>query len=428
MSSKEHSLGLPADSAAESPEMLKHCTPINEAQGDPSDTSRLDRGVVNDNLVPVCDAPKKDLDAETGIAPPPLPPVVDIDDLEWSALRKLVKEGDVRDRIASTVCQLEELLSKAGGADMLFDAYRSSPDDRVIRVTDVGEAPLWFVGDLHGDLLALEAALALIQNHPQYGTGDPRIVFLGDLFDDEGFGLEVLLRIFELIVARPAAVCLIAGNHDEALGHDGDQFTSTVFPSDFSEFLNRNQADEWITRSGRLAIRLFGKAPRALFLPDGLLVAHGGFPLADLHATLAETGDWNSLPCLSDFVWARAHPTARKKLPNRFTRGSQFGYEDFAKFCSLASSMGRPVTHMVRGHDHVENRYFSYPAYKPYFILTTVGLSRRLSREFIGPYDRVPTVALYTKNSLPQVFRLKIPADLIREIYPPSDADMFGSQ
>jgi hypothetical protein len=83
---------------------------------------------------------------------------------------------------------------------------------------------------------------------------------------------------------------------------------------------------------------------------------------------------------------------------------------------------------MVRGHDHVENRYFSYPAYKPYPILTTVGLSRRLSREFIGPYDRVPTVALYTKNSLPQVFRLKIPADLIREIYPPSDTDMFGSQ
>jgi hypothetical protein len=95
-------------------------------------------------------------------------------------------------------------------------------------------------------------------------------------------------------------------------------------------------------------------------------------------------------------VWARAHPTARKKLPNRFTRGSQFGYEDFANFCSVSSSLGRPVTHMVRGHDHVENRYFSYPAYKSYPILTTVGLSRRLSREFIGTYDRVPTVALYT--------------------------------
>ena len=65
------------------------------------------------------------------------------------------------------------------------------------------------------------------------------IIFLGDLFDDEGFGLEVLLRIFELIVADPAKICLIAGNHDEALAHDGSRFTSTVSPSDFSEFLNR---------------------------------------------------------------------------------------------------------------------------------------------------------------------------------------------
>jgi hypothetical protein len=428
MSSKEPILGLPADPAAESPDILKECTPINEARGDPSDTSRLAAGVVNNNWVPVCDALKVELDATIETAPPAFPPVIDIDDLEWSALGKLVKGGDIRNRIASTVCQMEELLSKAGGADMLFDAYRSGPEDRAIQVTDVGEAPLWFVGDLHGDLLALEAALALLQSHPQYGTGNPRIVFLGDLFDDEGFGLEVLLRIFELIVAKPATVCLIAGNHDEALGHDGDQFTSTVSPSDFSEFLNINQADEWITRSGKLAIRLFDNAPRALFFPDGLLVAHGGFPLADLHAKLAETSDWNSSRCLSDFVWARAHPTARKKLPNRFTRGSQFGHEDFANFCLVASSLGRPVTHMVRGHDHVENRYFSYPAYKNYPILTTVGLSRRLSREFIGSYDRVPTVALYTKHSLPQVFRLKIPADLIHEIYPALDAELYGSQ
>ena len=91
-------------------------------------------------------------------------------------------------------------------------------------------------------------------------------------------------------------------------------------------------------------------------------------------------------------------------MPNRFTRGSQFGHEDFANFCFVASSLGRSVTHMVRGHDHVEDRYFDYPAYKAYPILTTVGLSRRLSREFIGTYERVPTVALYTKYSDPRYF------------------------
>ncbi|HVI80245.1 MAG TPA: hypothetical protein VM715_19200, partial [Candidatus Acidoferrum sp.] len=96
---------------------------------------------------------------------------------------------------------MDTLLSRPGGPKMLFDGYRSSPTDRAILIADVGEAPLWIVGDLHGDLLALEAALALVRTHPQYGSEHARLIFLGDLFDDEGFGLEVLLRIFELVVA-----------------------------------------------------------------------------------------------------------------------------------------------------------------------------------------------------------------------------------
>jgi hypothetical protein len=133
---------------------------------------------------------------------------------------------------------------------------------------------------------------------------------------------------------------------------------------------------------------------------------------------LLETGDWNDPACLSDFVWTRAHPTARKKLPNRYSRGSQFGFEDFAAFCSVADQLGRPVTHMVRGHDHVEQRFAIYPAYRSNPILTTVALSRRLSREFLGPYARAPTVARYAPGELPQVFRLELPPALIEEVYP----------
>ena len=319
---------------------------------------------------------------------------------------------------------MESWLDRCAGRGMLFDADRFFPGDQAIRVTQVGkENALWFIGDLHGDLLALEAALLLIRSHGQQGASKSRIVFLGDLFDDEGFGLEVLLRVFEVILEDPSLVCVVAGNHDEALGHDGTRFTSGVSPSDFSEYLNNNLGDEWTARAGKLAIRLFSWAPRALFFPDGLLVVHGGFPLTDLHAQLQNTGDWNAPACLSDFVWTRAHPTARKKIPNRFTRGSQFGYEDFAAFCSLASGLGRPVTHMVRGHDHVEQRFAIYPAYGVTPILTTVALSRRLSRELFGSYERTPTVALYVEGGLPQVFRLHVPADLITQLFPkPSDS------
>ena len=208
------------------------------------------------------------------------------------------------------------------------------------------------------------------------------------------------------------------GNHDEALGYNGSRFTATVSPSDFSDFLNENLAHEWIGRAGKLAVRIVADAPRALFFPDGLLVAHGGFPLRDLHERLAQSGDWNDPQCLLDFVWARAHPRARKKLPNRSSRGSQFGYEDFAAFCELSATLGRPVTHMIRGHDHVEERYEIYPAYARTPVLTTVALSRRLAREMFGPFVRVPTVARWIRGSLPQVYRLHIPEEHIRRCYP----------
>lgn len=356
---------------------------------------------------------------------PETPPVVEVRDLDWAAIRKAVDAQAIRARMRAAVERMESLLDSVGGPGMLFDGDRAHAADRAIRVSAMDDAgPLWIVGDLHGDLLALEAALAQIRDHASHGgNAAPRIIFLGDFIDDEGFGLEVLVRVFELIVEAPQLVCVIAGNHDEALSYDGRQFASSVSPCDFADFLNANLAHEWIERVGKLALRLTAHAPRALFFPDGLLIAHGGFPLADLHPALVETGDWNDPACLSDFVWARAHAKARRKTPNRFSRGSQFGYEDFADFCSLSARLGRPITHMVRGHDHIEERYAIYPAYHAHPVLTTVALSRRLNRERFGPYARAPTLARVVYRSLPQVYQLFPPAELINKVFPQPEQD-----
>ena len=149
---------------------------------------------------------------------------------------------------------------------MLFDADRDHAEDRAIKVAALDLAcPLWIVGDLHGDLLALEAALALIDGGRLRNRGtSARILFLGDLFDDEGFGLEVLLRVFELLIDTPELICILAGNHDEALSYDGVRFASSVEPSNFATFLNANLAHEWMERTGKLAVRLFARAARAL--------------------------------------------------------------------------------------------------------------------------------------------------------------------
>ena len=348
---------------------------------------------------------------------PPVPDVVNVTALDWERIGAAVDPSATRSRMRNTVEHMEALLDRSGGPRFLFDADREDPDDRAIAVASLDEdTPLWFIGDLHGDLLALEAALACTEAEPP-GPTRPRLVFLGDLFDDGGYGLELLLRIFELMIDEPERICVIAGNHDEALRYDGARFSATVSPSDFTDFLNGRLAHEWVARAGKLAVRIFADAPRALFFPDGLLVAHGGFPLTDLHADLLATGNWNDPRCLTDFVWTRAHPKARRKMPNRASRGSQFGHEDFAAFCAVAEALGRPVTHMVRGHDHLDERWALYPAYAAHPVLTTNALSRQLEREAFGPYERVPTIARWVPGAVPQVHRLHVPGKLVREIF-----------
>jgi hypothetical protein len=385
-----------------------------------------DAPVIDDQAIAA--APDPDIVASELEGPPSAgpatPPVVDVTDLDWPTVRDRVTAAATRAHLRDVVERMETLLDRDGGPRLLFDADRADANDKAIRVSHLeADAPLWIVGDIHGDLLALEAALELVRTTSAPGGPAPHLVFLGDFFDDGGYALEVLLRVFELIVDAPGNVCIIAGNHDEALHYTGAAFTATVTPSDFSDFLNANLAHEWITRAGKLVVRLFCAAPRALFLPDGLLVTHGGFPLVDLHASLRESGDWNDPRCLADFTWTRAHPRARTKMPNRTSRGSQFGYEDFAAFCDLSAELGRPVTHMVRGHDHVDERYEIYPAYAAHPVLTTVALSRRLPRETFGPYERAPTIARWIPGALPQVHRLCIPAAIVRDVYPDDDAD-----
>jgi hypothetical protein len=359
---------------------------------------------------------------------PAVLPVVEVREFDTAALRSSVDVDAIRARMSKTVSRLETLLDRDDGPGMLFDADRAHAGDRAIRVVaEDAVDPLWIIGDLHGDLLALEAALAEIHRDRAPATPSPRIIFLGDFIDDEGHALEVLLRVFELVAEAPERICVIAGNHDEALSFEGNRFSSGVSPSDFADFLNANLSDEWIERAGKVAMRLTAHAARALFFPDGLLIAHGGFPLSDLHPALTETGDWNHPDCLSDFVWSRAHPKARRKMPNRYARGSQFGFEDFAEFCALSSRLGRPVTHMARGHDHIDDRYAIYPAYRTHPILTTVALSRRLPREAFGPYERAPTFARVVRGSLPQVHQLHLPSALIREVLPEPPGDALAA-
>jgi hypothetical protein len=303
------------------------------------------------------------------------------------------------------------------------------------------EAPedLWFVGDVHGDLPALETALAYIEHraHKDHPGSPPAIVFLGDLFDDGRMCHDVMLRVFQLILGQDGGnVCILAGNHDEALKYDAsaDRFSAGVVPCEYSEQLEGELREDPVAREvGRLAVRLFDVVPRAVFLPDGLLAAHGGVPHVDLcermeGGTARELQEFERADCLQDFTWTRLHERMPQRIPNRASKGCELGYKDFFRFCLLTESFVPALPHavdrMIRGHDHFEERFRCFTRYGNR-VLTINTMCMRTDRDFGPSAFRAPCVARWSPNTggMPEVHQLVIPEEIARTLYPTASAE-----
>jgi len=368
--------------------------------------------------------------AEAPPAPPPPPPECKVVSFTCEA-DQLASLADKEPFCASLRRGAGELVefvkAQLGSAGALpFGAVLDKPKVIVVRKIEDVPPNLWFIGDVHGDLLGLEAVLGHIAERTRReGAPPPVYVFLGDLVDRMAFSYEVLLRFFALWRDHPGRVMLLAGNHTDALRWNGKTgtFTSSVNPCEFADWLNNQKEDPVVPEVGRLFCELGQRTPRALFLPDGLLVAHGGVPHRDLQERLKKAEDLDLPECLQDFVWTRLHPRAPRRIPNRSSRTCDVGREDFERFCETAAGvLGQPVRRMIRGHDHVEARYELYLNYRKDHVLTLNTMCCRQDGEFGGPYPRTPCVARGRKDELPEVHRLTLPAELIRAYYPSEEA------
>lgn len=322
------------------------------------------------------------------------------------------------DLVVALATELKTLLD-ASKPIFRFDEYRAFPTESFVVVSpDALESPLWFIGDIHGDLLAFFVAQNFIEKTGQ--EGEPSTVFLGDLFDRGKFDKEVLYNVLKLIVDEPGKHAFVVGNHDEGLAFDGDKFSSSVQPCEFAEFLNERETDEAWRELARQAIRLFAHAPRAILLPDGLLIAHGGVPHIDRHDQIKSQTDLNDRLIGEDFVWTRIHESAKKKIPNRLTRGCSLGINDFNAFCTkLSTLLGRPVGGLIRGHDHLEKRYGIFEKYVDHPVLTINAMSHRYEGELFGDFDRPVIVARYIAGQMPTVHKVHVPKELTASIYAP---------
>jgi hypothetical protein len=274
---------------------------------------------------------------------------------------------------------------------------------------------LWFVGDLHGDPLALENAWGFIRQQSDREKKRPHVVFLGDFVDRSPYSHETLLGLFRLILEDPGRISVLVGNHDESFRWDKGtgRFESGIKPAEYTSELNNrltkpDEDSQFRVSVAKLASEFFRRRPRAVFLPDGLLLAHGGFPHTDLHESLKTPEDLNRPECLQDFVWLRANPDSRRKIPNRGSRGCDFGFEDFARFCERVEKFGAPVRRLLRGHDHVSERYAHYPRYLTHPVVTINTMCRKLGDEVMSEQCPRACVARHVWGQLPIIYRMPI--------------------
>lgn len=314
--------------------------------------------------------------------------------------------------------------------DRKFDQFEfafnfTAGNNRVHVVYDTGEIPedLWFIGDLHGDILALDSALSYIDSH----SIAPTIVFLGDLFDRFDYGLEVVMRVISLVRERPGKILLIAGNHDDGLYFKEERFFSKVKPAEFVDFLNTH--DEY-KEFGKWLIDFCEQLPRALFLPDGLFVAHGGclsFSMDSFSHVIDSVKSLEELEKsehLRTFIWNRIIPDQNDKSE------SEVGKNDLIHFMQTMGKMiGIPVKQMLRGHDHCrESRHqffdYYYPE-APVLTLTTMSAWYLGTEESAPELMRVmrkapittPAIAHFRYNELPEVITLDIPLSVVEQFH-----------
>lgn len=216
-----------------------------------------------------------------------------------------------------------------------------------IKMLTTPNAPLYFIGDLHGDILALEGIVAAIDAMSPNAV----IVVLGDTIDRGPRQLFVVLRLLELIKARPGRMIILNGDHEEGFQYEQEdkKFYSAVTPGEFVEHLNHAPS---LRHFGISFARLLEKVPVAVFFENGVYCAHGGVPHQDLLADISELGDLSSPACLHDFIWNRL-TDMRRKRPNRSSCGTEFGYENLLEFCqSIEEKMPSPLNLFVCGHQH----------------------------------------------------------------------------
>jgi hypothetical protein len=234
------------------------------------------------------------------------------------------------------------------------------------------------IGDVHGDLPALIAAVDAARARAAETKREAVIVVLGDAIDrgpDSADCAAFLMRLArgEDPSRTDTRLVFVRGDHDAALAYDAvhDRFSSSVEPCEWVERLESLPPDDPERTIAKDYIEFVREAPAALLLRgerEGVLFAHGAVPHVDLLPRLNSLVDLDAPECRRDFTWCRLS-SARRKIPNRASLFCDVGLDDLADaldwieilVATPGDMVGPPepgvfrIAHFVHGHEHAES-------------------------------------------------------------------------
>ena len=206
---------------------------------------------------------------------------------------------------------------------------------------------LVIIGDVHGDLQALNSILRKIKIDKFVLNHNNKIIFLGD-YVDRGLGsVEVLHTICSLKIRHPHSVVLMRGNHEAPIEFP---ISSHDLPKRMAErFGRRIGAEIYQTK----IMKLFQLLYLITIVEGELFLVHGGVP-TDLNDVAKKFNDISSNEkgligeIMEEILWndPRTLPEGKEWENSRRGLGKHFSLDVTKKWLSISNTKV-----IVRGHE-----------------------------------------------------------------------------
>ena len=283
---------------------------------------------------------------------------------------------------------------------------------RVLRLNEIAEdEPLWIIGDVRGDVLALETTLGFIDEATEKNRS-PQIVFLGDLTGGMMGDAACLAIALERFAAAPTRTIVLAGDRELALCANSADAVDDRKPRGLAEMPVQPAQVKALENLVRAFSSLVEKLPVAAICPGGILLAHSAPPRASILSTLHNADELEAQPdVLRAFTFDRLHAREPRVISSALHGATPAESDDFSESMSALNRIfGMPVTRMVRGQDAAPEGHRWFRNYGEGVVLTLTTMGDVLTND-AGGGRRNPCVARLKSGRL-RVVRFEIPEDI----------------